>query len=464
MPVQRCAPRPTALLQSRSGAGRCWRVTQLPEQDPPADIAGSGLPARRAALALVEAALSRRGGFEEAMNQPPYSRLTGPDRSFARMLASTMLRGLGQIDALLDRRLKDAPPPQARALLRLGAAQILFGLAPAFAAVSTTLTLAEESTSTQRFKGLMNAILRGLDRDGGASLLTVLDPSVNVPAWLLARWRAAHGEAACAALCRRTPKNPEDADAIADALEGVLLPSGSIRTSRRGDVAEFPGYDEGVWWVQDAAAAIPARLLDIRPGQTALDMCAAPGGKTLQLAAAGARVTALDRSPKRLARVSENLARTGLDADLVTGDAGAFDGAMADGTTRTFDAVLLDAPCSATGTFRRHPDVLWGARPADIAKLAGVQARMLDAAARLTHPGSLLVYSVCSLEPEEGEAQAAGFLTRHTGFERLPIKPGAYGLPSDAINAEGDLRLLPGAAVPEGGQDGFFAARFIRRK
>ncbi len=446
-------------------------MTQIPAQDPPADLAGSGLPARRAALSLVEAALSRRGGFEEAMNQPPYSRLTGPDRSFARMLASTILRGLGQIDALLDRRLKDAPPPQARALLRLGAAQILFGLAPAFAAVSTTLTLAEESTSTQRFKGLMNAILRGLDRDGGTSLLAVLDPSVNVPAWLLARWKSAHGDAACAALSARipetpptdlTPRNPEDAEAIAEVVEGVVLPSGSIRTSRRGDVAEFPGYDEGVWWVQDAAAAIPARLLDVRSGQSALDMCAAPGGKTLQLAAAGAVVTALDRSPKRLARVSDNLARTGLEAELATGDASAFAPTDSSGAPVTFDAVLLDAPCSATGTFRRHPDVLWGARPADIAKLAGVQSRMLDAAARLTAPGGRLVYSVCSLEPEEGEAQATDFLKRHPGFARVVIAPETYGLPADAVTRDGDLRLLPGASLPEGGQDGFFAARFVR--
>ena len=222
-------------LPRPSPAGTGSRVTQSQDQTPaPASDAASdagpaiaGLAARQAALAVVDAALSRRGGFEEAMNQPPYSRLAGPDRSFARMLASTILRGMGQIDALLDARLKSPPPPQARALLRLGAAQILFGLAPAFAAVSTTLELAEQSTSTQRFKGLMNAILRGIDREGGARLLTTLDPSLNAPQWLLARWRAAYGDAACAALCARIPQTPPtdvtllraaDAAAVAEAL------------------------------------------------------------------------------------------------------------------------------------------------------------------------------------------------------------------------------------------------------
>jgi len=233
----------------------------------------------------------------------------------------------------------------------------------------------------------------------------------------------------------------------------VVLPTGSVRTSRRGDVAEWPGYADGTWWIQDVSATIPAKLLDLAPGDTVLDMCAAPGGKTLQMAAAGALVTALDRSAKRLERVAENLQRTGLSAELVAADASKFD----DG--RRFDAVLLDAPCSATGTFRRHPDVLWGSRPADIAKLAGVQARMLDAAAVLVRPGGRLVYSVCSLEPEEGEAQISAFLVRHPGFVRLAVAEGEQGLADDAVTADGDVRLLPGADATEGGQDGFFAAR-----
>ncbi len=429
------------------------------------DLSANGLPARRAALSLVDAALARRGGFEEAMNSPPFSLLTGSDRAFARNLASTLLRGLGRIDALLDARLKSPPPASAMALLRLGAAQILFGLAPAFAAVSTTVDLADQFPSTQRFKGLINAILRGLDRDGGARLAEALPSTLNAPEWLVARWRAAYGEAEAAALCARiaetpptdvTPKRAELAEALAEALEGVVLSTGSIRVTRRGDVAEWPDYDAGTWWVQDASATLPARLLAVGPGETALDMCAAPGGKTLQLAAAGARVTAVDRSARRLQRVEENLARTGLEAELVTADVARFD----DG--RTFDAVLLDAPCSATGTFRRHPDVLWGARPADIAKLADVQLRMLDAAARLTRPGGRLVYSVCSLEPEEGEAQVEAFLARHPAFQRDPVAPDRLGLAPETCPRPGEFRLLPGAAIPAGGQDGFFAARLIR--
>ena len=209
--------------------------------------------------------------------------------------------------------------------------------------------------------------------------------------------------------------------------------------------------------MQDAAAALPARLLDLKPGETALDLCAAPGGKTLQLAAAGAAVTAVDRSAARLKRLSENLARMGLAAEVVVADAAAWS------DKRTFDAVLLDAPCSATGTFRRHPDVLWAAKPSDIAKLAAVQTAVLDAAANRVKPGGRLVYCVCSLEPEEGEAQAAAFLARRSDFAVDPIAPDEGGAPSGAVTPEGALRLTPGLSEPEGGVDGFFIARFRRR-
>jgi 16S rRNA (cytosine967-C5)-methyltransferase len=221
----------------------------------------------------------------------------------------------------------------------------------------------------------------------------------------------------------------------------------------KGEVSGWPEFSDGSWWVQDAAAAIPARLLNVQPGQTVLDMCAAPGGKTLQLAAAGAKVTALDRSVSRLRRVRENLARTGLAAEI----------AAADGVdwkdTRTFDAALLDAPCSATGTFRRHPETLWLARPGDLATVATLQKRLLDSAAMRVSPGGRLVYCVCSLEPEEGEAQAQGFLKRHPEFALDPVVPGEGGAPAaSAVN--GALRLLP--SQMDGGMDGFFAARFIR--
>lgn len=444
---------------------RCG-VTEHPPSPIADSDASSGLAARRAALLLVQDGLARRGGFEEAMRRPEYGALAGPDRAYARLLASTVFRGLGQIDHLLDLRLKSPPPPVVRGLLRLGAARILFRLAPAFAAVSTTVSLAGEAVSTQQFKGLINAILRGLDRDGGGDLIAGLDPTLNLPSWLLQRWRGTYGEAPCRSIALRlmatpptdlTPKRVEDADEIARSLEGQRLGSGSIRVDRRGEISDWPGFADGGWWVQDAAAAIAARLFDLSPGETAIDLCAAPGGKTLQLCATGAQVTALDESAKRLDRVRENLVRVGLSAELVATDASTFD----DG--RRFNAVLLDAPCSATGTFRRHPDVLWGARPTDIGQLSGVQSRLLDAAARLTSPKGRLVYSVCSLEPEEGEAQVTAFLARRPEFVRQPISPDQYGLPNDAANKEGDLRLLPGADIPSGGQDGFFMARFDRR-
>jgi 16S rRNA (cytosine967-C5)-methyltransferase len=221
-------------------------------------------------------------------------------------------------------------------------------------------------------------------------------------------------------------------------------------------VAEWPGYAEGGWWIQDAAAAVPTRLLDLREGETAVDLCAAPGSKTLQMAAAGAKVVAVDRSAARLRRVTENLQRTGLQAETVAADAAAWADA------RTFDAVLLDAPCSATGTFRRHPDVLWAAKPGDIAKLAAVQAGLLDAAAARVRPGGRLLYCVCSLEPEEGESQAAGFLKRHPEFARAPMQAGEGGAPEEALTATGDLRLLPHHWAEQGGMDGFYVARFTR--
>jgi 16S rRNA (cytosine967-C5)-methyltransferase len=239
---------------------------------------------------------------------------------------------------------------------------------------------------------------------------------------------------------------------MAEALEAEVMPDGTLRLIRRGDVAAWPGYEEGRWWVQDRAAAIPARLLRVHAGQTALDLCAAPGGKTLQLASAGARVTAVDQSAGRLRRLTAGLARTGLEAETVAAEAGAW----SDG--RVFDAVLLDAPCSATGTFRRHPDVLWNAKPGDIPALAQVQARLLSAAARRVSAGGVLVYSVCSLETEEGEAQARAFLTANNEFTLQPPTAGEGGAPTESLTREGWLRILPQHA--EGGLDGFFIARF----
>ncbi len=429
-------PQPTSDTQSETGDVR-------------------GLPARAAALDLLTAALSRRAGLEEGLNHPAMAALEPRDRAFARALVMATLRWLGPIDTALQARLKKPPPEAIVNVLRLGAAQLLVLKTPAHAAVGATVDLAAAQKSGPIFKGLVNAVLRGLTREPP----NLDDPSLMAPTWLQARWRAAYGEAEARAIAALVGAEPATDLTLQDAgedlvglLEAQPLPGGGLRVGLKGEVSSWPGFDDGRWWVQDASAAIPARLLAVRPGETAVDLCAAPGGKTLQRAAGGARVTAVDRSAGRIKRVSENLARTGLGAEVVVADAGAWR------DTREFDAVLLDAPCSATGTFRRHPDVLWVASPADIPKLAAVQARLLDSAARRVKPGGRLLYCVCSLEQEEGEGQVAAFLARSRNFTLDPIAAGEGGAPEASLREDGTLRILP--HHHEGGMDGFYIARF----
>ena len=418
----------------------------------------TGLPARRAALDLLAAALSRRAGLEDDSAAPGLAGLEPRDRAFARMLVLTVLRRLGPLDRALDARIPRPPPEIVRNILRLGAAQALVLGAPPHAAVSASVDLADSLPAARRFKGLVNAVLRGLVREPPA----LDDPEALAPDWLLARWSAAFGRPAALAIASAIAAEPEtdltlrgDPGPLADGLGLSHLAADTWRTPRRGEVSAWEGFAEGRWWVQDASAAVPARLLNPRPGLTALDLCAAPGGKTLQLAAGGAGVTALDRSAARLRRVRENLERTGLSAEVIAADAGTWD----DG--RTFDAVLLDAPCSATGTFRRNPDVLWAVKPGDIAALAAAQSRLLDAAARRVRPGGRLVYCVCSLETEAGEGQVAAFLKRSADFALDPIAPGEGGSPPESRRPDGTLRILP--THRPGGTDGFFIARFARR-
>ena len=409
-------------------------------------------PARAAALKLLSEGLTRRGGFESGLQA--LAKLSSQNRAFARALVMATLRRLGPIDRMLDARLKREPPPQVRNLLRLGLAQAFWLDTPAFAAVDTTVDLAPKS-----FRGLVNGVLRGQLREGPPAE----NPESFAPPWLLARWKAAWGtnsaETIVAMIVEEpptdlTPKTDPDR-ALVDALEARVLPGGSLRTPRRGDVTAWPGFGDGTWWVQDAAAAIPARLLEARPGQAVLDLCAAPGGKTFQLAAAGAEIVSLDRSPLRLARLKETLKRLGLAAETAAIDAANWQ------DSRQFDSVLLDAPCSATGTFRRHPDVLWNARPGDIASLAAAQARLLASAAGRVKPGGRLVYAACSLEREEGENQASSFLGANPAFSIEPIAPGEGGAPDASATPDGWLRILPPHL--EGGLDGFFVARFRRR-
>ena len=392
--------------------------------------------------------------MEEATTRPSFSGLAPRDRGFAYALVLATLRHLGPIDRALDAKLGKAPPDAVRNILRMGAAQAFVMGTPAFAAVGTSVDLAAAVRETRPFKGLVNAVLRGLTREPP----DLTDPSTFAPPWLYSRWQASFGEAEARGIATQivsepaTDLTPKNSDSLApDELEVVALVGGSWRSALRGDVSTWPGFSQGDWWVQDASAAIPARLFELKPGQTALDLCAAPGGKTLQLAATGASVVAVDRSASRLARVDENLKRAGLTAEVVVAEAGSWS------DRRTFDAVLLDAPCSATGTFRRNPDVLWAARPGDIAALSAVQTRLLDSAARRVKPGGRLVYCVCSLEPEEGEAQIDAFLSRTPGFVLDPIAASEGGAPQVSLRADGTLRILPHHL--SGGTDGFYIAR-----
>jgi 16S rRNA (cytosine967-C5)-methyltransferase len=421
-----------------------------------------GINARLAALDILASALDRRGGLDNALSDKGFLRLTVGERAFARALAMAVLRNLGRIDRALDAKLRKATPERARNLLRLGAAQLFFMDTPDFAAVSTTVKLAERFAESRAMKGLINAVLRSLGRDGELNA----PAGVNAPDWLWRRWIAAYGEPAAEAVAAVIPeepptdltlKDPADATALAVELEAEVLPGGSLRTRRKGDPTEWPGFVEGRWWVQDAAAAVPVRMLAPRPGEAVADLCAAPGGKTLQLAAAGAAVVAVDRSASRLRRLAENLARMDLPAEVIAADAETWDDA------RGFDAVLLDAPCTSTGTFRRNPDVIWATGAGDLAKLADLQHRLLDSAANRVRPGGRLVYSTCSLEREEGETQITAFLRRRPDFRLDAVDPTSVGAPLESAAPEGWLRILPSHWAERGGVDGFFAARLVRQ-
>lgn len=424
-----------------------------------------GMPARIAAMELIDAAMAKRSGFDEAVTRSGFLSLSESERSFARALALLVLRRFGQLNEVIDKKTKKTPSDAVCALLRIGLAQIGFMNVPDFAAVSTTVKLAERENHTRPFKGLINAILRTVIREGG---LKAPNPSRLVPDWLFQRWKTNFGQENAEQMALVLTEEPAtditfkteaDLERLSTALNGEKLGVLTVRSALRGDVRDWAGYEDGVWWIQDAASSTPVSLLDDLSGKTAIDLCAAPGGKTMQLLAKGAKVVALDRSKNRLKRVEENLARTGYTAELQMADAEGYE------DTRQFDVVLLDAPCSATGTFRRQPDVLWATRPADIAKLADVQHRLLDSAAKRVAPGGELVYCTCSLEREEGETQILAFLRRHKDFVIHKIDANvvqaSLGLPLESVATEGWLRLLPHQRP--GGQDGFFIARLTRQ-
>ncbi|MEJ0059262.1 MAG: transcription antitermination factor NusB [Terricaulis sp.] len=421
------------------------------------------MTARRAAAELLVAVTEQGRALEDALaTAPSFTALAGRDRGFARAIAAATLRRLGGIDAVLARFL-ERPLPQsaahARALLRTGAAQLLVLNTPAHAAVGETVAAASSLAQARPFARLINAVLRKVASQG-AEILAAQAPGADLPQWLFTRWRAAYGSESANEIANALQVEPPldftvktDAQSWAERLHGDVTPTGSVRLVASG-VDALPGFENGAWWVQDAAAALPARLLGDVRGQDVLDLCAAPGGKTLQLAAAGANVTALDRAEERLALLKQNLERTGLSAKIVCADAVSWR------SEKRFDAILLDAPCTSTGTLRRHPDVAWLRRPSDVQSLSALQTRLLNAAGELLKPGGRLVYAVCSLEPEEGEgvvAQALG-----SGWRREAIGQEEIAGAEAFVTRDGDLRTLPSQWSGIGGLDGFFAARLVR--
>lgn len=422
--------------------------------------------ARAISLELLQDVLRRGRPLDEALAaNADLSGLEARDRAFARLLTATVLRRLGQIDAAIDERLERPLPANrtaVRDILRLGVAQIaLLGLAP-HAAVNTSVELVGHGGQAG-MKGLVNAVLRRI-AEGGP--IPPEDPGhLNVPEWLWQDWESAYGVETATAIAATnlaeapldiTLKTPAEAELWAERLEAEILPTGTLRRAAGGDVTALPGFTDGAWWVQDAAAALPTRLLGDVSGLRVADLCAAPGGKTAQLAAAGARVTAVDISRKRLQRLSENLERLGLAAEAVAVDAAKWT------PDEPFDAVLLDAPCSSTGTLRRHPDIAWNKTPEDVAKLTTVQDRLLAATLALVKPGGLVVYATCSLQPCEGAERIEALLASGAAAERVPIVPDELPDLAEAITPAGDLRTLPCHWAARGGMDGFYVARLRR--
>jgi 16S rRNA (cytosine967-C5)-methyltransferase len=430
----------------------------------------TGMQARALALGLLDAVLKRNRLLDEAFDaEPGLARLEARDRAFTRLLVAETLRRLGQIDHLIAACLDSPLPPkaaQAQNVLRLGVAQILFLDTPAHAAVSTSVDLVK-GTVQAAYGKLINAVLRRLDREGHDLIAAQDEDRLNTPDWLWHSWVDAYGEATARKIAHAHLSQadtdlwaPHDPERWAETLGATLLPTGSLRL-KGGDITQLPGFEQGAWWVQDAAAALPAQLLGAQApggvsGKRVLDLCAAPGGKTLQLAARGAEVTAVDLSAKRMERLRQNLTRLNLSAEVVVADAGKWS------PPAPFPAVLLDAPCSATGTLRRHPDGLYLKSPADVQRLALVQDRLLDAAAQAVAPGGLLVYCVCSLQSEEGPVRIERFLSRHPEFRRKPIGPDEVGGVAEILTQTGDLRSLPFHMAELGGMDAFFAARLER--
>ena len=421
------------------------------------------LASRQAALEILVSCLDKGQPLDEALaRHAGFAGLDPRDRAFVRLLLATTLRRLGEIDTVLGALVAkplEGPNAAGRQVLRLGAAQLLFlGRAPQ-AAVDTSVRLIEDA-HLPHLKGLANAVLRRISREGLAILGDRNPARLNTPQWLWQSWAEAYGEATAHAIAAAhlieapldlTPRS--NTDFWAGQLEAEVLPTGTLRRTGGGHIAELPGFTEGAWWVQDAAATLPVRLMGDIAGKRVADLCAAPGGKTMQLCAAGAQVTAVDISARRMVRVGENLARAGLAAELVTADASKWTAG------EKFDAILLDAPCTGTGTLRRHPDIAWLKDEEDVGRLTLAQDRLLLHAVEQLKPGGTLVYAVCSLQEDEGPARIDALLGREPRLRRVPVQPAELPGLETAITKEGDVRTLPSMWPERGGLDGFYVAR-----
>jgi 16S rRNA (cytosine967-C5)-methyltransferase len=440
----------------------------------PAEV--PGLAARRIAADILDGVLHKQRTLDDQLDgagaHPGLKSLADRDRALMRRLVATILRRLGTLGHLLSRLLDRGVPtdaPRAQSALLIGAAQILWMDVPDHAAVDLSVRLVQSDRRAAKYAGLVNAVLRRCAREGQPLIDEVKAQTLDIPPWLLARWIAAYGESTAREMATAIGHEPSlditvksDAQHWATRLHGETLPTGTVRTLLQGSVTMLPGFSEGQWWVQDAAAALPARLFGDVSGKAIVDLCAAPGGKTAQLAHAGARVTAVDRSPARMARLRDNLARLSLQAETVVIDAAEWPGASDGG----YDGVLVDAPCTSTGTIRRHPDVAWLRQEGDIAALSALQKRLLQKAVALLKPGGTLVYCTCSLEPEEGEQAIASLLASETAVRRAPVDASEAAGLREIVTADGDLRTLP-CHLPHddprlAGLDGFYAARLVK--
>ncbi len=412
------------------------------------------MAARLNAAALLDGVLRRRQSSADQIAGGVLSDLDPADRARAQSLAQTVLRHLEPLDVLLSQFLTKEPPLAALIVLRIAAAEIVLDAVPAHAAVDAAVNAIRANPRARHLTGMVNAVGRRIS-ETGAEIWPDLEPQ-HLPDWIAGNLRKTLDEDRITAIEKAhaagapldlTLKDATEAEHRAKALGAEILPTGSLRLHDPGQVSALPGYAEGAWWVQDAAAALPVRLLGDVAGMRVLDLCAAPGGKTMQLAAAGATVTALDISPERSRTIAENLARTGLEADIVTADALNWQ------PDAEYDAILLDAPCSATGTIRRHPELPFLRDGSELKRLTAIQSDLLDRAAGFLKPGGRMVYCTCSLIDAEGPRQMTRFLERQSGFRQLRPE----GL-EDFTDENGNLVTLPDHWPDKGGLDGFFAA------